>query len=407
MIESQDSIAICGAGVAGLALAIRLSELGFKPVVYEARSRDAVMSEGEFFTLAPNGMNALRAIDCCEKVIGAGIDTTQIEFINARGKTLAIADQSDHAAVFGAPSITLQRGALAKLLIERADRANVPLHFDRAVSALRADAEGVSLGFADGTESRAATVVGADGLRSSVRKLTFPGYPEPRFTGAIGAGGCVDADIPPTAGAMRMTFGRQGFFGYIKSLDGPVYWFNSYHGNEPPDVGLNPKELAACIREIHLHDPMPAPRILAAVKTLDRLYPVFDMPQLPSWAKGRVVLIGDAAHAVGPHAGQGASMALEDAMVLAACMTAERQVAKSFARFECLRRPRIAEVVRLTAKNSSSKGPTTRFGEIIRDLILPVVLPIGIRAGRRLYSFRADLEPLAMAAGKRAEAALA
>jgi 2-polyprenyl-6-methoxyphenol hydroxylase-like FAD-dependent oxidoreductase len=104
----------------GLALAIRLAMLGGRPTVFEARSEAAAAREGVFLTLAPNGTNALRAIGCYEPVVGNGIDTTGIEILNAKGRRLALADQSDHQRVFGAPSVTFRRGLLAEILLARA-----------------------------------------------------------------------------------------------------------------------------------------------------------------------------------------------------------------------------------------------------------------------------------------------
>ena len=120
-----------------------------------------------------------------------------------------------------------------------------------------------------------------------------------------------------------------------------------------------------------MDDPSPNAEILQHVDRLDRSYPVYDMPKLPCWHKGRVVPIGDAAHAVGPHAGQGASMAIEDALVLAASLKAERGCAAVFRRFEKLRRERIDQVVKLTAGNSSQKRTSGWLGLMIRDLVLP------------------------------------
>jgi 2-polyprenyl-6-methoxyphenol hydroxylase-like FAD-dependent oxidoreductase len=119
------------------------------------------------------------------------------------------------------------------------------------------------------------------------------------------------------------------------------------------------------------------------------------MPALPSWHKGHPVLLGDAAHAVGPRAGQGASMAIEDALVLAACLEAERDCERAFCRYEALRRERISRVVKITGANSSQKRSIDRRLLFIRDLVLPFIIPLAIRVGRKLFRFRVDLAPLA------------
>ena len=160
------------------------------------------------------------------------------------------------------------------------------------------------------------------------------------------------------------------------------------------DAPVDATDFAGKIRSLHADDPSPNVDILRCVEKVDRTYPIYDMPALPVWWKGRVVLVGDAAHAVGPHAGQGASMAIEDALVLAACLEAEPDQERAFARYEMLRRGRVAEVVKLTARNSSQKRSSGWIGLFIRDLLLPFLIPIGVRAGRKLLAFRADATPL-------------
>jgi 2-polyprenyl-6-methoxyphenol hydroxylase-like FAD-dependent oxidoreductase len=394
-ISGTSSIAICGAGVAGLTLATKLSSLGFQITVFEARSESAVCSEGEFLTLAPNGVNGLRGINCYEEVVSTGIDTTGIEILNATGKRLALADQRDHARVFGAPSITIRRGKLTNLLLSRAKETGVDIHFESCVTNAGQHLDGVELFFSSGASFKAPLVVAADGLRSKVRQILLPEFPAPHFTGLIGTGGLTEVDVPETAGVMRMTFGNNAFFGYLKTAGHPVYWFNSYAADQAGDGKVSdPIAFARLIQELHAQDPAPNARILFAAGNIERNYPVFDMPPLPKWSSDRVVLVGDAAHAVGPHAGQGASMGIEDALVLAACLSKNGDHSDAFHRYEKLRRGRVEKVVKLTARNSSQKRTTSKLGLYIRDLVLPFVIPMGIRMGRQLFVYRADLEPL-------------
>jgi 2-polyprenyl-6-methoxyphenol hydroxylase-like FAD-dependent oxidoreductase len=389
-------IAICGAGVGGLTLATRLAQLGMTPLVFEERSEVAVATEGAFLTLAPNGMNGLRVIGCFDVVRDSGIDTTGIELRNARGRSLAVADQVDHDRVFGAPSVTIGRGRLVELLLAGARRAGVEVRFGKRVADVVASQQAVELRLDDGSSHRADVLLAADGLRSTVREVAFPEYPKPAFTGLVGTGGITAAPIANTDGVMRMTFGDNAFFGYLKSAGGPVYWFNSYAADvaEPTRV-TDPAGYARRIAALHANDPGRNREILAHVDWIERAYPIYDMPALPSWHRGRVVLMGDAAHAVGPHAGQGASMAIEDALVLAACLDAEPRIATAFARYERLRRNRVDNVVKLTARNSSQKRSSGWLGLLVRDLLLPLVIPISIRKGRKLLEYRVDRAPLA------------
>ncbi|NEV10614.1 monooxygenase [Rhizobium sp. SEMIA 4088] len=391
----EATIGICGAGIGGLVLALRLARLGFHPVLFEARSKEAALSEGEFLTLASNGMNGLRAVDCYEEVLRRGLETRAIELCNARGKRLALVDQSDHLAAFGTPSVTIRRGVLTGILIEKCQAEGITIQFGRRVTKVDNHAHAVALNFSEGTGLAVDLLVAADGLRSFVRTQIFPDYPLPQFTGLIGTGGIVDANIPDTDGVMRMTFGEKAFFGYIKTASHPVYWFDSFPADTPDAVrALEPAALAAHVRKMHADDPEPNRSILQAVGQIERSYPIFDMPQLPVWSTGRIVLLGDAAHAIGPHAGQGASMAIEDAVVLSSCLVATLDYGAAFARYEALRRPRIARVVKLTRQNASRKRKNSRLSLFLRDLLLPLLIPMTVRASRRLFAYRVDLDPL-------------
>lgn len=393
--KADHPVLIVGAGMGGLALAIALAQLGRQCTVFEALSAAASAQEGVFLTLAPNGMNALKALGAYERVRAAGIETLGIEIINRRGKLLHFADQRDHEQTFGAPSVTLARGNLARLLAERAAEAGAEIRFGKRLVAFEPQPDGAMLRFADGDVHSGHLLVAADGLRSSLRPLAFPNSPTPAFTGLIGTGGMVETQVAKTRGIMRMTFGDKAFFGYLQAEQGPTFWFNSYAADARSAAVDDPVAYARFIGEFHASDPPPNREILARVERIERNYPIFAMPGLPSWHRGNVVLLGDAAHAVGPHAGQGASMAIEDGVVLAACLAAETRVEPALVRYEALRRPRVAEVMRVTRRIGSQKRSSGRIALFIRDLILPHVIPFGVAAGRKFFAFRADRDPLA------------
>ena len=278
-------VGICGGGVAGPTLAARLARLGFAVTVLEARDEAAIASEGVFLTLAPNGMNGLRAIGLDGEVAASGIATTAIEILDQRGRRLALIDQSDHAAAFGAPSVTIRRGLLASLLVTRARAEGGTVRLGERVTGVTVDTDGVVVATEDGEALRFDLLAACDGLRSRVRGLVFPEFPEPRFTGLIGTGGLVEAaDVPFTNGTMRMTFGREAFFGYIKAEGQPVFWFNSYAADAAP--GFAPEAYAAHLRELHRTDPQANRDVLAAVGGIDHDYPIFDLPELPAWHRG-------------------------------------------------------------------------------------------------------------------------
>jgi 2-polyprenyl-6-methoxyphenol hydroxylase-like FAD-dependent oxidoreductase len=215
------------------------------------------------------------------------------------------------------------------------------------------------------------------------------------FNGLIGSGGIVDVpNVAPTGGLMKMTFGRRAFFGYIKAAGGPVYWFDSYPSATETTRVEDPVAFARFLQSLHRDDPLDNRAIIAAEHSVRRAYPDYDIPSLSQWHTDRIVLMGDAAHAVTPHSGQGASMALEDALVLAACIEAEASPTVAFRRFEALRRARVEAAVALGRHGGQQKKAQSWLSLRLRDLILPLLVPLGQKAQEKLFAFRADRSPM-------------
>ncbi|MFK4810418.1 FAD-dependent monooxygenase [Devosia sp. ZW T5_3] len=394
--SGRPSVAIAGGGIGGLALALVLKKQGFDPVVFERKNEEQLRGEGLFLTLAPNGVNALRALGLAEMAIAAGVVTKGLAIHNEHGKRLALVDYAGHAERFGAPSITIGRGALSTVLLDAAQRQGIKLHLSGGIEAVAESADGVTV-TSGGVTGHFDMLVACDGLRSTVRRLVFPDLPQPRYSGLIGTGGMADAPaVPGTDGIMNMTFGRRAFFGYLHQPGRPVMWFNSYPAPENAAAPIaDPQAYARRLAAMHSEDPLDNRQVLASVTTLDRHYPIFDMPELQRWHSGRIVLMGDAAHAVAPHSGQGASMAIEDALVLAACLDQADEVEAAFRRFYRLRHERTQTAIRIGRMSGSQKHAQSWLQLRIRDLILPLIMPLGVRAQEKMFHFRADRDPLA------------
>ncbi len=395
-LKSQPAIAICGGGIGGLATALALHQAGFRAVVFEKADADQLRSEGLFLTLAPNGINALRALGLAETVLAAGLQTNGLAIYNERGRLLTIVDYAGHAQSFGAASVTIGRGALAGILLDAAVAAGVEIRHGHAIDKARETDGGVDLTVA-GTVEHFDIALACDGIRSRMRQHIFPDLPQPVYSGQIGTGGIIDIpDIAPTDGLMRMTFGRKAFFGYIKAPGRPVHWFNSFPTRQASAASVqDPAAFGSQLRAMHADDPLDNAAILASAGPIARNYPIYDMPELARWHTNRVLLMGDAAHAVAPHSGQGASMAIEDAIVLAACLAAEHDFVEAFGRFERLRRDRVARAIKLGRASGSQKLAQNWFELKLRDMILPIVMPMAARMQSALFSFRVDQHPLA------------
>jgi 2-polyprenyl-6-methoxyphenol hydroxylase-like FAD-dependent oxidoreductase len=141
--------------------------------------------------------------------------------------------------------------------------------------------------------------------------------------------------------------------------------------------------------ELHRDDPPWISELICATPQLLGPWRIHELPAMPRWSNGRVGLLGDAAHAMSPSAGQGASMAFEDAMVLAQCLRDDSDVPRALATFERLRRPRVDAIWKSAQRASSHKAPT-RLQAWFRDRLLPFFVKLGEREQNRAYAFRID-----------------
>ncbi|MEV4321872.1 FAD-dependent monooxygenase [Microbispora rosea] len=359
---------IIGGGIAGPVTAMALRRAGIDSEVFEAYDRGAE-GVGAFLTLAVNGLEALRLLDLHDLVRDLGMDTPVMEIRNARGRLLATTSQ---------PSRTLRRTDLYQALRDEAVRRGVRIHYGKRLTGASATANGVRAVFADGGEAEGDLLVGADGLRSRTRALIDPDAPRARYVGLLNTGGYAEGvRAPGRPGVCYFIFGRRCFFGYMIHPEGQVWWF----ANPPSRREMPPEELAAItpeqwrarLMDLFEGDAGPMREIIAATPDILPGWNTYDFPRVPKWSGERMVLVGDGAHATSPSSGQGASMAVEDAVVLGKCLRDVPDTAKAFAAFERLRRERVERVVAQGKRNGDGKAPGAG-GAFVRDLILPVVM---------------------------------
>lgn len=393
---------IIGGGVAGPATAMALQKAGIDPVIYEARPGGAE-GIGAFLTLAPNGADALHVIDADTAALAAGFPTPSIVLRSGTGKYLG---SGPTGLPGGMPSQTLKRADLYQALHEEAARRGVPIEHGKRLVDAKATGDGVRAVFADGTQATGDLLIGCDGVHSAVRRIIDPAAPGPAYSGLINTGGYaagVPVDTEP--GSYEMIFGKQAFFGYAVAPDREVWWFANLPRRDEPARG----ELTAItsgqwrhrLLQLYADDAGPAVTLIEATPDLMAVSPIHTMPRLPTWHAGRMIVIGDAAHAPSPTSGQGASLSIEDAVVLAQCLRDLPDHKQAFARFETLRRPRVEQIVKAAARinNSKAAGPAARS---VRDAILPLIFKFAANSkqARRPFTHHIDWDtPISAAAG--------
>ncbi len=363
---------IIGSGIAGPVAAIALRQAGLETFVYEARSSDC-SDLGSYLTVASNGLRALAALDIDKPVKSAGFPTSKIVMLNEVGRRIGTLPAGT-AMPDGPVSITIKRAHLHRALLEQAMQNAIPFEFGKRLEAaeIRPDG-GVIAHFDDGTRAAGDLLIGCDGVHSATRRIIDPSAPAARYVGLVNFGGYT-ADLPVTdqPGVWHMVFGRRAFFGYIVDPTGGIVWFVNM-----PHAEVSASERASTSAEewkrqlINLFDDYDlVAKIIAAGDVELAADNTFDLPTVPTWHRGPMLIIGDAAHAPSPSSGQGASMAIEDAAVLAKCLRDSRSSSDALVSYEGLRRRRVERIVAAGARASQSKtlGPIQRK---LRDLLLP------------------------------------
>lgn len=373
---------VVGSGIAGPVVGMALQRAGIEAVVLE---REAGISEaGAFLTLQVNGIDALRAIGADHVLDGLGFATPRMRLRSGTGKPLGEVT-TGLPLDDGAIAQTVRRADLCRVLRDEALRRGVEIREGVRVVGAGTDDEG-AWAECDGTPPvRADLLVGADGIRSGVRTAIDPDAPPARYVPLLNIGGFAppqDTDGRP--GDYEMIFGKRAFFGYATAPDGGVWWFANPPRRDEPAPGelarVTDAQWRAELAELLAPDAGPAARIVASTAHELVGWTTYDLPRVPRWHRGRMIVIGDAAHATSPSSGQGASMAIEDAVQLARCLRDAPSVQAAFATFESLRRKRVERVVATGARTSNTKvaGPV---GQMMRDAMMPMIMRYVARDG--------------------------
>lgn len=388
---------VIGGGIAGPVLALALQRVGMEVIVYEAYDTPADYT-GWFLNLASNGLEVLGTlgIDLRE---ADGFPMSRLVMWNGRGKRLGEVVNGLRPED-GPVSLCVKRGVLQRVLRDEAVRRGVKMVYGKRLEHYNVKAGHVCTAFADGSDAEGDLLIGADGVHSRTRALISPANPQPAYTGLLSIGGYAhakDVPLPATPDTQHFIFGRRAFFGYLVRRTGEIYWFANLGQPEEPGAGALRQLPASYWREklcTLFETDQPFIREMIASSETMGANAIYDMPHVPRWHEGPVGLIGDALHATSPSAGQGASLALEDALVMAQCLRDLPTAEDAFTAFESLRRARTERVVAYARRNGGGKAVTTPVGRWVRDVTLPVVFKLfaNPKALEWLYTYSIDWE---------------
>lgn len=337
-------VLVAGAGIGGLTTAIALRHAGIDVDVFERAP--ALREIGAGISLFPNAVKVLDQLGVGAALRAASVTSYRGGIHDWRGRLLAPADSDELIREFGAPVLIVHRADLQSALLRAATAEHV--HLGATVEGFSQDADGVEVRLSDGQTVRGAVLVGADGIRSAVRAQLFPAA-TPRAAGQTAWRGIAPMVPPRDATFWGESWGAGTRFGMVPIGGDRVYWFGVRNAGEAlrADTAGHKAEILRLFGTWHA----PIPQLIEATPADAILYnEIQDLPPMPTWTQGRVTLLGDAAHATTPNLGQGGCQAIEDAIVLARTLRANRDVPAALRAYEAQRLPRANMITELSRR---------------------------------------------------------
>ena len=326
---------IIGAGIGGLTAAIALRKIGYTVQVFERAAEVRALGTG--LSLWSNAMWALTVLGVGEEVLrlGSVVDITRSQ--TAEGEVLSDVHVGNIGKKLGVPTVCIHRGDLHQILLA----AVGPEHVQTSMACIgfSQDDDKVSVLFENGITAQGDLLIAADGFHSAIRRQLVQND-EPRYSGYTcyrSIVSFVHRSLPP--GMALTAIGHGSEFGLFPCGMGRVYWFATH--NQPaakPESSLGRK--GDCLAAFAGFSEPFVQVLHATPESAILRHDVYDRAPLSHWGAGRVTMLGDASHPMTPNLGQGACMAIEDAVVLASCLREQPNLLRALRNYEAARQER-------------------------------------------------------------------
>lgn len=379
-MHSNKKIIVIGGGIGGAATALALHCKGFESVVYE-RVKE-LKEVGAGIALWANATHVLKNLGLLESALHIGVLISNYQFNSQSGKELV----NVRVDGFELPAIGIHRADLQQLLISKLPQKQLILGetFER----LQLNENKVSARFASGLTIEGDALIGADGLKSRVRTELFVEQ-QPIYRNYTTWRG-LTLHVPNTyqPGYIREFLGRGKGFGFMMVGKNRMYWYAAALAPEnQPDAAVGRKKEL----ENMFQDWFPSiSELIAATDEADIIKTnLYDrVPALP-WSKQNVTLLGDAAHPTLPTLGQGACMALEDALVITNCLLEYSEPAVAFCKYESLRFPRTKSIVKQSLRSAQMGKLQHPIQVALRETLMKLIKPVIKNSFKSLHAYRA------------------
>ncbi|GAA3730535.1 FAD-dependent monooxygenase [Plantactinospora mayteni] len=373
-------VLISGASIAGPTLAYWLHRYGFDVTVVE--KAPAVRDGGYPIDVRGTALGVLDRMGVLPQVRAAHINTQRLTFVGPDGRTVGTLRPEALTGGIEGRDLELPRGQLTSVL-DAAVRDDVEFVFDDSIAALRTHDEGVEVTFRSGRQRDFGLVFGADGLHSNTRRLSFG--PEEQFVRYLGycfAGFTLPNDLGLAHEAVTYSAPGRMATVYAPGCTDTLHGFLMTARPQPPLAELGDVDAQRdLMARVFTGDRWQVPRLLDAMRTADDVFfDVVSQIRLPRWSHGRVALVGDAAYAPSFFSGQGSSIALVGAYVLAGELAGRADHTEAFVGYERICRPFVKVNQALADDGGRTLAPTTASGLWLRNRMLRIA-PLIARAG--------------------------
>lgn len=337
-IQTQMRLAIIGAGIGGLTTAVALKRKGIDATVYEAAPQIKAVGAGLAFSA--NAMKGYNVIGMKDAVAAKGQFLNAFVIYDENGRPITYTDSQALSAEFGQDNFTIHRADLHEVLMSALSPEQVVT--GRRVECVHQHADEVTVFFSDGSSVVVDLLIAADGINSPIRKQLFPAS-KIRHAGYT----CWRGITHSPSIALKQsseTWSAAGRFGLVPLPNQRIYWFACL--NAPPsDLTMSSYGAEDLLKHFgHLHQPIP--EVIAQTPKESIIWgDISDLEPLETFTSGRVLLLGDAAHATTPNLGQGACQAVEDAVVIAAELAENKDWKTAFGHYNKRRVARTRYIV--------------------------------------------------------------
>jgi 2-polyprenyl-6-methoxyphenol hydroxylase-like FAD-dependent oxidoreductase len=342
------NVLIVGAGMAGMTLGVALKRAGIACEIAEIRA--ALTEPGTGISLQGPALRVLHAVGMADGCIARGFGYSYFKACDAQGNVTGTVDLPRLLGPDRPATVGILRQSVHEVLAEELSRLDVPIRLNTTVTSLEQHDDGVDVELTGGQRVRYDLVVGADGGNSAIRDLTFGPLHRPRYTGQMNWRATVSR--PPDVQGRYSYFGPTNKSGFNPISERHMYIYIVQ--NVPERPRWDDAELPGRMRALLAEFGGALGRARDEVTSPDQIIcrPVFSMIMPPPWHRGRVVVIGDAAHMTTPQLASGASIAIEDSVVLARLLGSDASLATGLEDFTRRRYERC----RMIVQNSEQLG---------------------------------------------------